>query len=79
MEISDRSISHRIEEPKAQSLLETNSFYINQTSQARTLQQTQTDADNATAGQQGRGSNISLQIDRVSLIIQDISDINKNK
>lgn len=76
MEISGSSIRHHIEVPKVQSPSETN---INPTSPARTLQQSQTETDNATARQKGRVSNIILQIDIVFLIIQDISDVNKNK
>lgn len=79
MEISGSSIRHRNDVPKAQSSSETNSFNINPTSSARTLQQTQAEADNATSPQPGRISNIILQIDRVFLIIGDISDININK
>lgn len=79
MDISGSSIRHRNDVPKAQSSSETNSFNINPTSSARTLQQTQAEADNATFRQPGRISNIILQIDRVFLIIGDISDININK
>lgn len=79
MEIFGSSIGHRKDVPKTQSSSETNSFNINPTSSARTLQQTQAEADNATSRQPGRISNIILQIDRVSLIIWDISDININK
>lgn len=43
----------------------------------RTLQQTQTEADNAPTRQSGRGSNAKFS-SRVFLIIWDISDINKN-
>lgn len=79
MEIFGSSIGHRNDVPKTQSSSETNSFNINPTSSARTLQQTQAEADNATSRQPGRISNIILQIDRVSIIIWDISDININK
>lgn len=79
MEISGSSIRHRNDIPKAQSSSETNSFNINPTSSARTLQQTQAGANNATSRQPGRISNIILQIDRVFLINGDISDININK
>lgn len=51
MEISGSSIRHRNDIPKAQSSSETNSFNINPTSSARTLQQTQAEADNATSRQ----------------------------
>lgn len=51
MEISGSSIRHRNDVPKAQSSSETNSFNINPTSSARTLQQTQAEADNATSPQ----------------------------
>lgn len=57
MEISGSSIRHRNDIPKAQSSSETNSFNINPTSSARTLQQTQAEADNATSRQPGRISN----------------------
>lgn len=51
MEISGSSIRHRTGVPKAQSSSETDSLNINPTIPTRTLQQTQTEADNATARQ----------------------------
>lgn len=51
MEIFGSSIGHRNDVPKTQSSSETNSFNINPTSSARTLQQTQAEADNATSRQ----------------------------
>lgn len=53
MEISGSSIRHRTGVPKAQSSSETDSLNINPTIPTRTLQQTQTEADNATARQSG--------------------------
>lgn len=54
MEISGSSIRHRTGVPKAQSSSETDSLNINPTSQTRTLQQTQTEADTETARQSGK-------------------------
>lgn len=53
MDILGSSLRHRTGVPKAQSPSETNSVRINSTSPARTLQQTQTEANNATAQKSG--------------------------
>lgn len=53
MEIFGTSIRHRTGLPKSQSPSETDSLNINSTSPARTLQQAQTEEDNAAARQSG--------------------------
>lgn len=70
MEIFGTSIRHRTGLPKSQSPSETGSLNINSTSPARTLQQAQTEEDNAAARQsellyERRGPN-EREIDRLS-------------
>lgn len=64
MEISGSSTRHRTGVPEAQSPSDTDSVKINAASPARTLRQDQTEADNPTARQSGRSSNIILHLDR---------------
>lgn len=61
MEISGSSKRHRTGVPRAQSPSDTDSVKINSASPARNLQQDQAEADNATARQTGRSSNIIFQ------------------
>lgn len=76
MDIFGSGIRHRTGVPKAQSSSDADSVT------ARTFQQTQTEADNATARQKGNftsrlsSSNITLHLDRISLIIGIIFNIN---